>query len=123
EKEREICYKPFIDLLIKYYPKVDDRKDINVLVPGCGLARLPWEIFNLGFNCVANEISLYMLFGSNYILNCSDINKPNIIYPFIHDTKNLLSLNDQLYKIKIPDINTVPNINTGRIAMIGGDFM
>lgn len=42
----------------------------RVLVPGCGLARLALELIEAGFAAQGNEVTYFMLFGSNFILNC-----------------------------------------------------
>ena len=41
----------------------------RVLVPGCGLSRLPLEITARGYACEANEFSMFMLTASHFILN------------------------------------------------------
>ena len=46
-----------------------DTTEVNVLVPGAGLGRLCFEIANRGYTCQGNEVSLFMLFASNFILN------------------------------------------------------
>jgi carnosine N-methyltransferase len=62
-----------------------DRASLRVLVPGAGLARLPYEVvqrgmprlfrnrsgfnFSPGYSCQGNEFSHFMLLSSYYILN------------------------------------------------------
>ena len=82
--EREMAYTPIMKELDRLYPKEGDRNDsgldstskssaprnqIKILVPGAGLGRLAFDIANDGFECQGNEFSLYMLLGSNYVLN------------------------------------------------------
>ena len=45
-KERETIFAPILNILKSVDP--DTRPDISVLVPGCGLGRLAWEISDLG---------------------------------------------------------------------------
>lgn len=40
-----------------------------MLVPGCGLGRLPFEIARLGYACQGNEFSHHMLLVSQYFMN------------------------------------------------------
>ena len=47
----------------------------NVLVPGCGLARLPVEIVAEGYNCQGNEFSAFMALPNQFMLNA--VNKAN----------------------------------------------
>ncbi|XP_077864473.1 carnosine N-methyltransferase-like [Saccoglossus kowalevskii] len=70
QKERDTDYKPIIEEIMKRFPpdKCDVSK-ISVLVPGAGLGRLAYEIAGKGYICQGNEISLFMLFSSNFILN------------------------------------------------------
>jgi len=42
---------------------------ISILVPGAGLGRLAYELARLGYVCQGNEFSMFMLLGSNFILN------------------------------------------------------
>lgn len=87
ETERESCYKPIIDEIKKRFPSSQcEPSEVSVLVPGAGLGRLAWEIAHLGmspcvssvvtqpsipsgYQCQGNEFSMYMLFGSHFILN------------------------------------------------------
>jgi carnosine N-methyltransferase len=41
----------------------------QILVPGAGLGRLSWEFARLGYTCQGNEVSLYMLIASHFVLN------------------------------------------------------
>ena len=84
KEEREVCYTPIMQELDRLYPKRRDnndsgldttgkstpgRNEVKILVPGAGLGRLPFDIAYNGFQCEGNEFSLYMLLGSNYVLN------------------------------------------------------
>ena len=84
KEEREMSYAPILKELDRLYPKINDNNDsgldttgksnslrnkIKILVPGAGLGRLAFDIANNGFECQGNEFSLYMLLGSNYVLN------------------------------------------------------
>ncbi len=73
--ERERCYEPVIQEILRRLPDVSKRKDVKVLVPGAGLGRLALDIASLGFECQGNEFSLFMIFVSNFILNrCKEVN-------------------------------------------------
>ena len=41
----------------------------KILVPGCGLGRLVYELVRVGFGAEGNEVTYFMLFGSNFIIN------------------------------------------------------
>jgi len=46
-----------------------DISQVSVLIPGAGLGRLAYEVALLGYSCQGNEVSLFMLLTSNFILN------------------------------------------------------
>lgn len=54
--ERERAYKPILDAVQRHCP-INSRAERRprVLVPGCGLGRLPFEIAQLGYSCQGNE--------------------------------------------------------------------
>ena len=84
----------------KNVDNIDDRAEINILVPGgyitrywraeqlpnihlpgAGLGRLAWQLAKEGYSCQANETSLFMLFVANFILNhCNKIDQ-HTVYP------------------------------------------
>ena len=45
------------------------RERARVLVPGCGLARLVYDVTRAGADCEGNEFSVHMLAFSHFILN------------------------------------------------------
>lgn len=47
-REREVLFPPILDALKKEFPVRDGFEPLKVLVPGCGLARLAYEIALLG---------------------------------------------------------------------------
>merc|ERR1712126_120049 len=98
------------------------RQNVSVLVPGAGLGRLMYEIASKGFTCQGNEFSLYMLFASNYILNKCLHPESETIYPWVHNTCNVISNDDQLREVKIPDITPKLASNFG-FSMAAGDFL
>lgn len=70
-EERTNSFKPAIDILNKYLPVTAENKNKQkVLVPGCGLGRLPFDLVLQGYAAQGNEFSLQMLFTSHWILNC-----------------------------------------------------
>jgi hypothetical protein len=70
-KERESSYQPILDELENLFPKnvYPQRESIHILAPGSGLSRLAFEITRLGFSCEGNEVTYFMLLGSEFILN------------------------------------------------------
>lgn len=69
KQERDICYRPILNDLNELYDSIGEKRKISILVPGCGLGRLAFEIAKLGFKCEGNEFSMFMLITSNFILN------------------------------------------------------
>ncbi|KAG5715674.1 UPF0586 like protein [Termitomyces sp. T112] len=101
-EEREACYQPMKDALVKHFLDVplEQRGSLRVLLPGSGLGRLAYDVASMGFACQGNEFSHYMLLSSFLILNRTDsINKPcsspsqsPMFFPAIHHPGSDFSL-------------------------------
>jgi carnosine N-methyltransferase len=82
--ERNQSFEPLLNALRKYLPvNSTNIYKQRVVVPGCGLGRLPLEISAIGYCCQGNEYSAYMAAPSNYVLN--QIIQPNsyTIHPWL----------------------------------------
>ena len=141
--ERDAAYKPVIEEIerifsdkngkLKNSSKISkvlfvERPKKNILVPGCGLGRLVWELFNAGFAAEGNEFSYFMLFASSFVLNkCFDIGPGEFqykIFPFIHETSNIISWTDIMTEVRFPDIRLNETIEpSGTMNMGAGDFL
>jgi len=131
--ERNDIYQPILNALVSHFgesaPTPESRSQIRVITPGCGLARLTWEIARLGFNCQGNEYSFYMLLAANFILNEVTQKDQYVIHPFVHQSINLTSAQDQLCPVSIPDVNPLslnellPTGKTANLSMVAGDFI
>ncbi|XP_013784162.1 carnosine N-methyltransferase-like isoform X2 [Limulus polyphemus] len=124
EQERKACFKPILDELTYIFPEDQcNPQEIQVLVPGAGLGRLAYEIARHGYTCQGNEFSLFMLFASNYILNkCKGINL-HCIHPWIHQSCNHFSSNDQTRPAYFPDVNPSDIPSQVDFSMAAGDFL
>lgn len=123
-EERGKCYGPILNALCRLYPIYHGRHGISVLVPGSGLSRLAYEIAKQGFHCQGNEFSLYMLLGSQLILNNSESKNHFTIYPYILQCSNVVSSADPLHAVQIPD--ECPSDHKHLLSdfsMTGGDFL
>ena len=68
--ERASSFGPILEELEKRLNDGSSNKSRkHVLVPGCGLGRLVFEIVSAGYSCQGNEFSYFMLFTGNYIMN------------------------------------------------------
>ncbi|EDV21245.1 uncharacterized protein TRIADDRAFT_30505 [Trichoplax adhaerens] len=124
EKERNTCYLPIINEILRLFPRDDIQPNaINILVPGAGLGRLAFEIVKLGYNCQGNEISLYMLITSNFILNNCTTTEQYVIYPWVHQYCNIAGFDDQVRNIKIPDMAPSEIPKDTSFSMCAGDFL
>lgn len=122
EVERNLCYAPIIQELIRIFP--DEQRSISVLTPGAGLGRLTFEIARLGFISQGNEFSYFMLLASDYILNKVETPFQFKLHPFIHDFSNILTLSDVFKEVLVPDICPAdllpPN---SEFSMVAGEFI
>ena len=130
KEERSVVYAKLLSALDKYLPirSNDDRGPPRVAVPGSGLGRLAFEIYSKGYSSQGSDFSLPMLLASDFILNgCTD-RRQFAISPWIHETKNVKSLQDRLRTVNVPDVvATVDPSNDGEVApdftMLAGEFL
>jgi hypothetical protein len=54
QAERDSCFGLITKELESYYPTVESRAGVRVLVPGSGLSRLTWDIAKMGFDSQGN---------------------------------------------------------------------
>lgn len=122
-EERDLCYRPIVEeIKCLYPPDKCNPRDVSILVPGAGLARLMVDLAKLGYTVQGNEWSLFMLIASNYILNKCQGTYHTTIYPFVHQTCNNMSSEDQLRAIKIPDIDPTQLPQNINFSMNAGNF-
>jgi carnosine N-methyltransferase len=98
----------------------------TVLVPGCGLARLPVDLAAAGFHAVGNEFSFFMLLTSSFVLNNLQEAQHVAIHPWVLTTCNQRSDAAQLRAVMIPDTPAAAVLaggEQGRIGMVTGDFV
>lgn len=82
--ERDDSFLPIVDELIHLLPiNPENVFKQRILVPGCGLGRLPLEIAAAGYACQGNEFSTFMAMPSNFILNGIDVAESFEIYPWL----------------------------------------
>jgi len=119
KEERAMCYGPILSEIKKLFPKPSTK--IRMLVPGCGMSRLVWEIANAGFHAQGNEFSYFMLLCSFLILNCTKKAAVYQLFPYIHQTQNQYSPRGQLTRVLVPDVDpsTIPDSS---LSMNAGDF-
>lgn len=109
-------------------PSSKARESVNcrVLVPGCGLARLPIDLAAAGFDVVANEFSFYMLLTSAFVMNSLRRSEEVAIHPWVLTTCNQRSDAAQLRQVLIPDVPAATLLaegaQGGRVSMVTGDF-
>ncbi|KAH9424319.1 hypothetical protein DERP_004501 [Dermatophagoides pteronyssinus] len=121
--ERESCFVPILNTIEKYFPLVENRNQIRILVPGAGLGRLPFEIAKRGYSCQGNEFSLMMLFVANFILNKIDSIDVFTFYPWVSHFSNNLQSNHQILPIKFPDVNPATISKDVDFSMVAGSFI
>jgi len=121
--QRDQSFAPIVNALKNLGDKVPIGE---VLVPGCGLGRLCYDISKkTGRETVGNEHSFYMLWTSQFILTrLSDITSDAdrmICYPWIHNKNNQRSFESSSRQVKFPDVNPA---DAGHLmAMYAGDFL
>jgi carnosine N-methyltransferase len=120
--ERNQAFQPLLSALRRKLPvNSTNQYRQRVLVPGCGLARLPLEIAACGYACEANEYSMFMLTASHYILNGVFKAESIPIYPWIDRVSNVVHLSDILEPLLIPDVAPVDLMSSTNSFSSPGD--
>jgi len=103
--ERQHTFTLLIEQLQAYLPITNHQMLYRrrVLVPGCGIGRLPLEIAALGYACEGNEFSAFMAIASNFILNGITKREAYTIYPWISNVSNVVHVDDVIQSITVPD--------------------
>ncbi|GJJ14703.1 hypothetical protein Clacol_008970 [Clathrus columnatus] len=116
--ERDACYKPMMEALVKYYSHVPEleRRNYRVLVPGAGLARLALDVAKLG------EITNYMKCISKKFETRTENLNEHTIYPYIHSFSNTLSSLNMLRSVTIPDVLPSDIPKGSDFSLVAGDF-
>lgn len=122
ENERNECFQPILFEIERLFAGYQPA-EVNVLVPGAGLGRLPFEIARRGYSCQGNEYSLFMLFASNFILNkCTTLNAYTV-YPWVHQSVNNLTYCAPLRGVRFPDISPQSLSSGAEFSMVAGNFI
>ncbi|KAF9486063.1 N2227-domain-containing protein [Pholiota conissans] len=118
--ERARIFTPIINLLSEV--DAGQRGQMKVLVPGCGLGRLAWEISQLGFDTTANELSFFMTLSLRFLLSTKATTSVNDhqLRPYAHWFSHQRS-NVSLFRcISFPDV--VPR-RSANFCLVEGDFL
>lgn len=124
QQEREKCYGPMKKALLEHFSDIPfaERRNFRVLVPGAGLARLAFDVANLGFTCQGNEFSHYMLLPSYFILNRTEKINQHTIYPYVHSFSNVPNHSAMMRSVSIPDVLPSGLPPGSNFSLVAGDF-
>ncbi|PPR00068.1 hypothetical protein CVT24_008970 [Panaeolus cyanescens] len=120
EVERTRIFKPILELLKEV--NEEERGNLKVLVPGCGLGRLAWEISELGFETTANELSFFMTLAFRFLLSPTTTTTPNehSLRPYSHWFSHQRT-NDSLFR-RLPFPDVVPRLGP-KLHLLEQDFL
>ena len=127
--ERRRCYGFVLGAIDDAFANTSNRSEVKVLIPGAGLGRLVFEFCKAGYTVEGNEISYHQLLASNWVLNYTRPNQQFELYPFVLDFSNVVSREQQLKAVKIPDVHPgteLVAVNNGggeRMSMTASDFL
>lgn len=99
------------------------ENEVKILVPGCGVGRLTYELACRGYECEGNEFSYFMLIASNFVLNCCAEENMYTLYPWVHHNVNNLRRSDQVTAVRFPDVCPAKNKPLGLLSVVAGDFL
>ncbi|KAG8905996.1 hypothetical protein FRB99_007853 [Tulasnella sp. 403] len=115
--EREAVFRPILQALGR--TPEDDRAKLRVLVPGCGLGRLAWEISRQGFNVTANEYSHFMTLPLRYLLSDQTEAYQHRVQPYYFTLSHNREPNDLFRVAHFPD--AVPRLSKS-FRLLESDF-
>ncbi|KAI3378679.1 hypothetical protein SNEBB_005605 [Seison nebaliae] len=125
-KNERIQNEIFIKQLNELFPDKNIRHKIEILIPGCGLGRLNYDIHQNGYSVEGNEISLFCLLISNLLLNSSE---KYIICPYATQFSNVMDINQTIKCFVFPEKPEMVSSSErndermGRFSMVAGDFL
>ncbi|GAA6031037.1 hypothetical protein JCM8097_003973 [Rhodosporidiobolus ruineniae] len=115
--ERDALFPPILDGLRDEYGEAEGKK---VLVPGCGLGRLAYEVASLGFSTDANDFSHFMNLGSSLIFTRTSRPNQHTLSPYLHNFSHQRSADNLLRTVAFPDV--VPSKDVP-LEFVAGDFL
>ncbi|GEM12792.1 N2227-like domain protein [Rhodotorula toruloides] len=116
--ERDALFPAILEgLRHEFGGKVEGKK---VLVPGCGLARLAYEIACEGFSVEANDFSHFMNLGTTLLFTRTRTTNQHTLAPYIHLFSHQRSAVNLLRTVSFPDV--VPRRDVG-LRFRPGDFL
>jgi len=128
--ERTPVYETIFEALEETLGTIDpvvgnpDGEAPRVLVPGCGLGRLVYELAKRGYDAQGNEFSYYMLMFSSFMLNATREVGELSVCPWMHGRSNHRAADDMWRETRVPD--EVPGDATlppgACMSMAAGDF-
>ncbi|KAH9855901.1 N2227-domain-containing protein [Lenzites betulinus] len=118
--ERAKIFGPVLDVLKTVAPGERERK--RILVPGCGLGRLAWEISQLGFQTTANELSYFMNLAFRYLLTEKYTQRPqqHTLQPYASWFSHQRTANELFRSVAFPD--AVPRLSD-KFVLAEQDFL
>jgi SAM-dependent methyltransferase len=96
----------------------DNSTRPRVLVPGCQLARLPFEISRRGYDCEGCEVRPLFFFGTQCIRHEFAKKGSATIQPYVLNTCNRMRPEDHVRRIPLPEVD-VPELPPVRL----GEFL
>jgi len=120
KEERDRMFKPILDIFQEV--DEDERLGQKVLVPGCGLGRLAWEISQLGYDTTANELSYFITFALRFLLSPTTTETPNehVIRPYAHWFSHQRTIDSAFRSMTFPDV--VPRLSCN-FHLVEQDFL
>ncbi|GAA6018446.1 hypothetical protein JCM10207_000897 [Rhodosporidiobolus poonsookiae] len=120
KSERDALFPPILEALKGEFGEREGKK---VLVPGCGLGRLAYEIATLGFSVDANDFSHFMNLGSSLLFSPTHTHTANqhVLAPYVHSFSHHRTSANLLRTVRFPDVVPDPEA-VRRMEFKPGDF-
>ena len=128
--ERAALFHPIVEAFKRHLPV--GLRVPRILIPGCGLGRLPFELARAGYSALGNEFSYHMLIMTNFILNSGLECEQQTVFPFATIRSNNLASSwmpihgnsHPLRPIRFPDVAPMEALQSaGEISMAAGEIV
>ncbi|TNY17740.1 N2227-like protein-domain-containing protein [Rhodotorula diobovata] len=118
--ERDALFPPVLDALRDEFGEGQHCRGKKVLVPGCGLGRLAYEIAHQGFSVDANDFSHFMNLGVSLLFTRTHTPLQHSLAPYVHSFSHQRTRADLVRRVSFPDV--VPRRDLA-LRFVPGDFV
>ncbi|KAH8834028.1 N2227-domain-containing protein [Flagelloscypha sp. PMI_526] len=118
--ERDAFFSPILEYMLSANQRAQKAR---VLLPGCGLGRLAWDLSEKGFDVYALELSYFQTLALRFLSDPTATSQPDqhSIHPYAYWFSHQKDNNNLFRSVSFPDV--VPRFEEGKFTLIEEDFL